>query len=33
MRRLTLPDPVTRETVQFEAPVPHDLRGLITDFS
>jgi 23S rRNA pseudouridine1911/1915/1917 synthase len=33
MRRLTLPDPVTRETVQLEAPVPHDLRGLITDFS
>jgi 23S rRNA pseudouridine1911/1915/1917 synthase len=30
MRRLSLPHPVTRETVQFEAPVPQDLRGLIT---
>lgn len=30
-RRLSLPDPVTRETLAFEAPVPQDLRSLITD--
>ena len=33
MRRLTLPHPVTRETVEFEAPVPHDLSGLIDGLS
>ena len=31
--RLSLPHPVTRETLEFEAPVPHDLRGLIAGLS
>jgi len=33
MRRLSLPNPVTRETLQFEARVPQDLRGIIPDFT
>jgi 23S rRNA pseudouridine1911/1915/1917 synthase len=27
--RVTLPHPLTRELLQLEAPVPHDLRGLM----
>jgi 23S rRNA pseudouridine1911/1915/1917 synthase len=32
-QRLSLPDPVTRETREFEAPVPQDLRSLMTGLS
>ena len=33
MLRLSLPHPVTRETVVFDAPVPHDISGLIDGLS
>ena len=32
-RRVSLPDPVTRETLEFESAVPQDLRDLITELS